>query len=130
MSWTYGCPKCKAMLNPHDTVILTAQRGDTRTLLGLHPEPGNYQIYVPPNIEMGEGDVFEFFCPVCQANLKTEENENLIGIEMLGPENPRLVLFSRIFGERATLVVAGSSVETEHGEHADRYRGHLVSIRY
>jgi hypothetical protein len=130
MSWTYGCPKCKAMLNPHDTIILTAARGELRTLIGLHPEPGNYQIYLPPNVKLEEGEMFEFLCPVCHANLKTAENENLIGIEILGQDKPRLVLFSRIFGERATLVVAGSSVETEHGEHADRYRGQLVSIRY
>lgn len=130
MSWTYGCPKCKAMLNPHETIILTAQRGDTRTLIGLHPEPGNYLIYLPPNVKLEEGDTFEFFCPVCHANLKTEENENLISIEMLGTDKPRVVLFSRIFGERATLVVTDRSVETGHGEHADRYRGQLVSIRY
>lgn len=130
MSWTYGCPRCKAILNPSETIVLTAQRGDTRILIGLHPEPGNYQIYLPPNFPMQEGDVFDFFCPVCHADLKTEENERLVGIEMLEAEKPRLLLFSRVFGERATLVVADRTVEHGHGEHAGRFRGQLVSIRY
>jgi hypothetical protein len=43
MSWSYSCPHCSAGLNPDETIVLVGELGDQRILVGLHPEPGNYQ---------------------------------------------------------------------------------------
>ena len=130
MSWSYRCPKCKAMLNPDETIILIGEHPRGRTLIGLHPEPGNYQIYLPPGTPLNQGDTWSFFCPVCQKSIVTEENDNLCGIELVEGNQTRTVLFSRIAGEKATFVVAGERLENSHGEHVERYRGKLVTIRF
>ena len=71
MSWSYACPWCGAMLNPDKTIILTAAQGDRRVLIGFHPEPGNYELFLPPDVTIEEGDHWDFFCPVCRENLVT-----------------------------------------------------------
>ena len=48
MRWTYFCPHCDAGLNPDETIILVAEHDKLRSLIGLHPQPGNYQAYFPP----------------------------------------------------------------------------------
>ena len=107
MSWSYSCPWCNAMLNPDKTIILIASQGDARILIGFHPEPGNYELFLPPDVEIAEGDHWEFFCPVCRENLVTGELEDLCELRLFdGPDQHR-VFFSRIAGERATLVVSG-----------------------
>jgi len=66
MSKDYFCPKCKAMLNPDRSVILTAAHGDTRALIGFHPQPGNYEVCLPPGVRAEKDSRWDFFCPVCQ----------------------------------------------------------------
>ena len=130
MSWTYRCPHCKAMLNPHDTIILTAARGDTRILAGFHPEPGNYAIYFPPDVELQDGETWDFFCPVCQADLKMEDNENLCLLELQEGERESQILFSRVAGEQATYLVAGGAVTAKLGADAQNYFEYLMSVRF
>jgi len=131
MSWTYACPKCEAMLNPDETIVLIGSReAGKRTLVGFHPEPGNYRVYFPPGIEVEAGDRWEFFCPVCGENLQTKENENLCAIRMVVSKKPFLVLFSRVAGEKATFVVTGEGVQEQHGDDAVGYVKHLVQMKY
>ncbi len=106
MRWTYSCPKCQAMLNPDDTIILVASRDDTRHLIAFHPEPGNYEIHIPPGAEMKEGTKWDFLCPVCQADLRTEKDSNLCSVCLQDGATHSKVLFSRVAGEQMTFVAA------------------------
>lgn len=118
----YSCPQCGAALNPGGVVTLVASRPGVRALLGFHPEPGNYQLYVPPGVEVPDGTEWELSCPVCWASLSCPDHRKLAGlVQIVGGERRRL-LFSRIAGERATYVLCGDDgVIESHGEHADRY---------
>jgi hypothetical protein len=109
------------MLNPDRSVILTAAHAGTRVLIGLHPQPGKYEVYLPPNTETGDGTKWDFGCPVCQDNLATEEDANLCELELWVDEKPLRILFSSIAGEHATFVVRHDTVEEKHGKDAARY---------
>jgi hypothetical protein len=122
MDWTFSCPHCGAVLNPAGVVTLVASRDGTRLLLGFHPEPGNYQLFLPPGAALNDGEEWGFFCPVCQVSLACSDHRKLCElIQVVGKERRRL-LFSRIAGERATYVLCGEDdVVERHGDHADRY---------
>jgi hypothetical protein len=130
MRWTYACPSCGAMLNPDETVILLGVHGGRRALIGFHPEPGNYEIHVPPGTEVEPGARWEFLCPVCQGDLVTAENENLCALDLHEAGAHRRVLFSRVAGERATFVVEDRRVAGRYGEHAPRYVNYFVQMKY
>jgi len=129
MRWTYGCPACGAMLNPDNTIILVGVHGSKRILIGFHPEPGNYQIHVPPDTHIELGTRWDFFCPVCQHDLVTDENENLCALTLLDGREHRRVVFSRIAGEKATFVITDQRLERKYGEHLERYLRHFIQLR-
>lgn len=125
MSWTYGCPHCNAVLNPDETVILVAHCGALRFLIGFHPQPGNYTIYLPPGIDLDHGSVFVFLCPICQTNMTAGGNNNLSTLDVWQGHIRRKILFSNIAGEHATYVVKDSGVEAKHGPDASQYNGKI-----
>ena len=130
MSWNYSCPNCGASLNPAETVVLTAAQGKTWMLVGFHPKPGNYRVFLPPDVSVDPGSRWDFFCPVCQENLVSEEDDNLCALEMESKDGRTTILFSRIAGERATFVVRGATVKKSFGEHATRYDVATSQLKY
>ena len=82
MRWTYACPHCQAMLNPDETVVLIGECGPHRILIGFHPEPGNYRAYLPPEFNLQEGSMWEFSCPVCSRDLRTDFAPELCALDM------------------------------------------------
>ena len=133
MSWDYCCPRCKTALNPDRSVILAAAHGDTRVLIGFHPKPGNYEVYLPPNVRTEEGSRWDFYCPVCQANLTAAEDDNLCELELWADKKPLRLFFSRVAGEHATFVVHEDTLSEKHGDdsvHYDPLWAHLKYIRY
>ncbi|MDD5308112.1 MAG: hypothetical protein PHU25_12390 [Deltaproteobacteria bacterium] len=121
MSWTYRCPHCKGVVNPDETVIVLAAREDKQILLGFHPKPGNYTLYLPPGEDLGEGERWDFYCPICRRSLASEEHENLCSLIIWQGDKRRRVLFSRVAGERATYVIEDRNVAETYGEHAASY---------
>ncbi len=130
MRWTYSCPHCQAMLNPNETVILLAKMQDRDVLVGLHPQPGNYQVYLPPEVEMAAGTQWSFSCPVCRRELTTELSENLCALDMRTGRHAHRMYFSRVAGERATFMVTAEGLLKDFGVHADQYLEHLVHLKY
>jgi len=130
MSWSYGCPKCGARLNPRQSIILIGRRGGDDMLVGFHPEPGNYEVFLPPGVDKAKGEEWEFFCPVCRENLQSEHNEKLCAVSLFEGDHTREVLFSRVAGEQVTFVVADRRVEQQFGEHAPIYVQHLIQMKY
>ena len=121
MSWEYSCPKCQAMLNPGCAIILTASHEKTRVLIGMHPQPGKYEIFLPPNVSCEDGSKWDFSCPLCQEDLKTKDDGNLCELGLLVEGESMRIIFSRIAGEHATFILHEDSVQEKHGEDADRY---------
>ncbi len=130
MDWTYTCPHCHAVLNPEHEIVLRAERGDRRLLIGLHPQPGNYEVDLPDGETMSEGTSWELSCPVCGAGLASELSDQLCAIDMSRHGESHRVYFSPIVGEEATFVVSAEGLLTDHGVHTDRYLEHLVHLKY
>ena len=121
MSWEYSCPKCQGMLNPGGEIILSASHDDAKVLIGMHPQPGKYEISLPPNVFCEDGTKWDFSCPLCQESLRTKADTNLCELGLLVDGESLRILFSRIAGDHATFVLHEKEVKEKHGEDADRY---------
>jgi hypothetical protein len=123
MSWEYSCPTCHSMLNPGTMVILIASHEETRAMIGMHPKPGKYDIYLPPGVVTENGDKWGFACPICHESLQTREDPNLCELVLKVDGDPLRILFSRIAGEHATFIVHADTMnlKEQHGEDASRY---------
>jgi hypothetical protein len=130
MNWTYSCPHCRSVLNPDQAIILLAVRNERYCLVGFHPQPGNYEVYLPPEVEMPAGSRWGFSCPVCRRGLTSELSDDLCALDMTSGGDPHRVYFSRIAGEQATFVVSAEGLLTDHGIHTDRHLEHLVHLMY
>ena len=130
MNWTYTCPHCRAVLNPDESIMLLAERGELCCLVGFHPQPGNYEVYLPPAVEMPAGTRWSFSCPVCRQALTAELSDELCALDMTSGGDPHRVYFSRVAGEQATFVVTAEGLLTDHGIHTDRHLEHLVHLMY
>lgn len=109
------------MLNPGSSIVLGAAHAGARMLIGMNPQPGKYEVYLPPKVSCEEGCKWDFFCPLCQEDLQIKEDANLCGLELvLEGENLR-ILFSRVAGEHATFVLHEDTLKERHGDHAERY---------
>lgn len=120
MSWTYSCPHCGSVLNPDATIILIGVRGEDRVMVGLRPEPGDYQVAVPPGFAIEPGSRWDFECPLCRESLVSEVSDELCCLDMIARGLRHRVYFSRTAGEYATFVLSAEGIE-QYGEHADRH---------
>jgi hypothetical protein len=130
MHWTYSCPHCEAMLNPDNAIILVAELESGGILVGLHPQPGNYEVYLPPGVELAPGTRWSFSCPVCRQELTTDVSEDLCALDMHTDGDAHRIYFSRVAGERATFTVSAEGLLKDFGVHADRYLEHLIHLKY
>ncbi len=130
MNWTYSCPHCDAALNPNDSIVLRAEHEGRKMLVGLHSQPGNYEVDLPPGETMVAGTRWSFSCPVCDRSLVSELSEELCAIDMCSQGERHRVYFSRIAGQEATFVVSAEGLLSDHGIHTDQYLEHLVHLKY
>ena len=121
MSWEYCCPQCKGMLNPGCAIIMTAANESARVLIGMHPQPGKYEVYLPPNVHCEDGTKWDFFCPLCRKNLATKEDDNLCELELMLEGDNLRILFSRIAGEHATFILHEDRLKEKFGDDANHY---------
>jgi predicted RNA-binding Zn-ribbon protein involved in translation (DUF1610 family) len=125
MRITYSCPECGAALNAKQNIILAAHvAGDknNKGLVLLHEELGNYTVALTSSLKVDSGGVVEFFCPVCQANLKSSKGENMaefIRTDETGEEST--IYISRIYGDRCTFQVDDKKQLTSYGKSVQRF---------
>ncbi len=131
MSILLGCPKCRSILTLNGMIVLVVQKDKIRTLIGLHAEPGNYNYSLPDGVEIADGEIWDFLCPICDTNLQAEEVNRLCRLELVDRGGqPRQALFSRLAGEQATFIVSTEDLEEKYGIHANNFETELGSIRY
>ncbi len=130
MEWIYHCPHCRGMLNPDETIILIALREGHQLLVGLHPEPGNYHMHLPPGAVMDQGSRWSFHCPLCRIALTSDLNPDLCGLDLTSGGSRHRIFFSRLAGEEATFILSAEGLLTNYGTHRDKYVEELVQRMY
>jgi transcription initiation factor IIE alpha subunit len=122
MTNSFLCPHCNGYLNVADNIIFAVESEDGRKgLILLHSELGNYQVRTNPNFSVEQGKKYEFYCPVCHAELASDVNKNLSRVLMVDAKNNEYeVLFSKIAGEKSTYTIIGESVNM-YGEDYGNY---------
>jgi hypothetical protein len=109
------------MLNPERAVILLAEREGRRVLVGFHPEPGNYEVHLPPGFRAEPGSRWEFMCPVCHQRLITDETDELCALDLeMGGEKHRL-FFTPVAGDEATFVISAEGIRSSYGADFKKY---------
>ena len=118
----YHCPHCSKVLNPGTKVVLLIDQSGERELILLSPDLGDYTVVYPLSFEPELGRKYTFLCPVCQTNLTSGLNDNLVELDAETEDGrSERVGFSRVYGERATFVGSGPDHVTLYGDHATRY---------
>src|SRR4030043_519986 len=116
------CPKCKGHLRVGDNLIFKVKNDEKESaLLLLSPQIGNYSSVKHPSFDINQGEFLEFFCPLCNASLKSDIHKNLALILMKDADGKSFaVYFSQIAGEHSTYETDGDAVHMA-GEDAGRY---------
>ena len=77
---------------------------------------------IPSRSNRELGRKYTFRCPVCQTDLTSTVNDNLVELDAETDDGrSERVGFSRVYGERATFVGSGPDHVTLYGDHATRY---------
>ncbi len=122
MGRSYFCPHCRKLLNPGTKVIFLVDNGPGQELVLLSATLGDYSVVASRSMNLLEGAIYVFRCPLCRADLTSKVDNKLV--ELLSrtdaDDSPVRVTFSRIHGEHATFLMADSGID-RFGEHADRY---------
>lgn len=126
MKTDYTCPHCNSHLLLENKLILTARHASSDYsakgfLLLMNPEIGHYEVTLHPNVDVKQGEKYDFYCPVCYHKLHSDLNENLVMVQYHNEEGKLFELhFSKISGQKSTYKIMGRSVET-FGVDAPRY---------
>ena len=127
----YLCPSCRSYLRVWNNIIFTVkyQSGLKRGILLLNPELGNYDLIHHSSLKIEEGDMVEFLCPVCHANLTAVEiNKNLAHVLMIDENNKEFsVFFSKICGEHSTFKIKEDDIVESYGEDSSGYVNYFMS---
>jgi hypothetical protein len=116
------CPKCHDHLRVGENIIFKVKNSRKQSaLLLLSPQIGNYSSVKHPSFEIREGEMLEFFCPLCCNPLKSEIHPNLAWVILVDESGKQSdVYFSQIAGEHSTYQTSGETLRAA-GEDAGRY---------
>ena len=131
MESNYQCPECKSFLQIGENLIFTihATKGGKRGLIILNPGVGNYAYINHPSFKFEEGEMVEFYCPVCHENLTAYEISNhLVKVIYLDSEGMQYELyFSKIAGEHTTFKIERDSIIEKYGEDSSSYLNYFMA---
>ena len=123
MKVSYLCPHCRSAINAENYIILSAKaKNDKAGLVLLREEIGNYSVALSPSLTVEEGEVVDFFCPICQASLNLQKGDDLA--KYLRIENGTdecYIIISRKCGERITFKVDKNKKIESYGEKISRF---------
>lgn len=123
MEASYLCPHCRCALNADKNIILAARMSKrNRGLVLLHEEIGNYSVSMSSSLKVSEGEVVDFYCPICRKSLNLEKGEHLARfIQCEGGKDESFIIISRKYGERITFKVDKDRQVESFGESLSRY---------
>ena len=126
------CPHCRAYLRVWNNIIfiVNSSQRNLSSILLLNPELGNYNLIHHSSIEFEEGEMLNFMCPVCRADLTaTGININLAKIIMTDENNNKEydVYFSKICGEHSTFLIHDDDIVEKFGEDSSSYVNYFMS---
>jgi len=99
-------------------------------MIGLHPKPGKYDVFLPPEVTAEDGSKWDFSCPMCHGQLITSEDPDLCELELKVDDEQVRILFSRIAGEHATFIMHEGAVKEKHGEDVARFKPFIQQMKY
>lgn len=113
MKLNYQCPRCEGYLMPENNLILAVKyKKEPGILLLMNPELGNYETIHHHSHAIREGELYDFFCPICHYKLHSDLNDNLAMVKMTDQDGKQYELhFSRIAGQKSTYKIMGKSVK-------------------
>jgi len=118
-----SCPKCKAVLNPENKVVIAARKkdGDWGLIL-LSSQIGDYTVLNHESFHVTEGESVKLHCPACHTELSNyAPNKGLAGIELIDENNQKsVILISSVAGEHCTYNVVEGEVKA-YGKDAGKY---------
>ena len=80
----YLCPKCKGHLNSGGNVVFSTQNPrHAKGLILLHPTMGSYTYDHHKDYHLEKGDIIDFNCPLCLADLKSKPFTSLKSNDLL-----------------------------------------------
>lgn len=131
LNTNYSCPHCESFLRIWNNIIFTVRfaEGSRQGILLLNPELGNYSCTMHTDLDISEGELIEFFCPVCGKSLTaTDINEKLVRIIMTDSDNNHFdVYFSRIAGEESTFKISHNNIIAKYGKDDSHYVNYFIS---
>jgi len=116
----YMCPECKGAVSARGGVVVVGELAGSKVLFFFDPRPGCYGYEVAEGIEVPAGEMWEFSCPLCRANLTTKFNKKLARLDLVDGDEVRRVVFSKVADEQATFVLGGDDLEA-HGRDSISY---------
>jgi hypothetical protein len=107
------CPKCRSLLNISDKIVLSVRLMNKQNgLLLFEKILGDYTVKKQDVLLYKNGDLVEFYCPICHESLHSTLHENLVKLIMVDPDdNESEIYFSRIAGEKATYRIFQNKLE-------------------
>jgi hypothetical protein len=130
MELDYLCPACKSLLNIGDKIVLSVRlKNKQNGLLLFEKILGSYNVKKQNVLHYKDGDLVEFFCPICHESLQSPIHANLTRLVMVDDEeNEADIHFSRIAGEQATYKISGKNLES-FGKDKDIYLDVFKNIK-
>jgi predicted RNA-binding Zn-ribbon protein involved in translation (DUF1610 family) len=116
----FKCPKCERTVSTRAGIVLIGQHEKSRSLFVFDTRLGSYEHEVADPVDVPPGTVWDFFCPVCGADLTSKHSKRLAGLTMTVGDTTRRVMFSKVSSEHATFVLGGEGLE-KHGEDSESY---------
>ena len=127
----YLCPRCRSYLRVWNNIIFVVKSNsrNLQSILLLNPELGNYNLIHHSSVEFKEGEMLDFICPVCHADLTAVEiNNNLARIIMIDENNKEFdVFFSKICGEHSTFLIHEDDIAEKYGPDSSVYVNYFMS---
>lgn len=118
----YLCPYCCIQLNVNHHIILIGHGSSgQKGLILLNEKLGDYNVKMPSNFELVEGEKVHFHCPGCSKSLDYPRKEDFAWILKHDEEGKEFtIIFSVIFGNHATYKISEERT-ISYGEKAIQY---------
>lgn len=132
MALNYLCPHCNGYISKGENIYFSVRTPDFKVgLISLHTEVGKYSIDKHSEFNFDDGELLDFYCPICHAELAAKAHTNLAKIVMIDEKNNQFeILFSKTAGKKSTYKVIGETMEIFGDDSAEYIDFINLSLNY